>query len=451
MRARIARKCLFPIKERLLARKTPAVLRALDRSQWYSKEQLRELQWSSLRALLDHCYHSSPYYREQFEILGAEPGDFCCIEDFSSFPILTKEDLRARMADLYSTEPDGRMCTVRTSGSTGEPVSFRLSAVALSYHLANMIRGRRWWGIDIGDRELRLWGDRSPFDRSVSGRLLQQVHLLKDRALAVHIRSAFELSERYLMESYRILIRERPRILFGYGTALYVFADFIRDHALSIDGAAPVVAMYTSETLYPNQRQLIEEVFGCRLVSEYGSVEAGVMANECQNGSLHLADETILTEIEGGESAADGAGYLVVTHLRSFGLPLLRYRIGDVGSLSTERCSCGRELSVMKSLVGRDNDLIRRPNGEYVHPELFDYIMRYQPAVRKYRIVETGPGQITVKLETRRPLTSSEGAKLEKQFTEHLGDMHVELSVVDHLSPDPSGKFRWVVGRGHVN
>ncbi len=426
-----------------------SVLRNLEDSQWWSTDQLRDYQWTALKKLIDHCYKTVPYYTDLFRKIGVEPGDIKTFSDYSALPVLTKDQLRENTERLCSTDPEPHLVEVRTSGSTGNPLSFKLSQYTLSYHLANSIRARKWWGLEIGDKEIKFWGVSMPFTPSILGRLRGHFLHIKDRLLSVSNLSAFDVSKDAQLRNYELLIKRRPKLIFGYGTAIYFFALFIKENGFDRHCDIRPLVMYTSEMLYSSQKELIKEVFGNHLICEYGAVEIGATGFECPAGSLHLADETVYHEtMKLTESLEDGVEDLVVTHLRNFSFPLLRYKIGDLGRIGSRHCPCGRRLSVLDKLSGRSNDLLRKPNGEFIHAELFDYVMRYQRGVKRYRVIEKERGHLSLLLEMDGELSNSQKNDLLDKLHAQVGDaVRCDVSRVDRLPNDPSGKFRWVIAK----
>jgi phenylacetate-CoA ligase len=129
----------------------------------------------------------------------------------------------------------------------------------------------------------------------------------------------------------------------------------------------------------------------------------------------------------------------------------LRYELGDVVELARpdESCGCGRGLSMIRAMSGRNNDLVYKPNGEPVHAELFDYAMRQQPGVRRYRIVQEELSSIDILVHMREPM---DAGTLERDIVTRLrpflGDeLRIAVRQVEELTPLPSGKFQWVVSK----
>jgi phenylacetate-CoA ligase len=452
----LARHVVFPIKDIVTRKRTLEALTELERTQWLPRDALRDLQWLRLQQVLRHACDTVPYYQRVFSERGVRPSDVTDWKAFSELvPILTKDLVQQHGLALRSTRPGPSPMMARTSGSTGRPTLVWGDWSSRSYYNASGVRGRRWWDIDVGSTELKFWGVSTSFETSLWGKALSVLRRVKDVALGVVHVSAFDMSYSRLMAHYRLMVRWRPELLFGYGTALYIFAEFIKRNSLSLDGYHPRVVIYTSEMLYPSQKQVIQDVFGAPLVSEYGCVELGVLGYECPHRKMHLSEEIAYFEIVNQRMYDDSCtGELVVTGLVNQSFPLIRYKLGDIVQFSQSDtvCACGRQLAVLDKLIGRSNDLVRKPSGEYIHPELFDYVMRYQSGVRRYRIIEKDVGYLEVQLEMSGELHPAQRDDLRRGLEKSIGeDVTFEITSVPRLESDPSGKFRWVVSRAEAN
>lgn len=434
---------VFHMKELYTHRNTKSILSDLERSQWFAREKLINIQTDKLQKIVHHCYYNVPYYKNLFRHHSLKPSDIKTLEDLKKFPVLTKVQLRDESKQFQSTLPEHSVkhTVVRTSGSTGERLIFKHGQSTMQYHLANQLRGRAWWDIETGDSELKFWGISTQFENNLKEKAISLLKRFKDKMLSVTHVSPFDMSDRQLHNLVLLMLKKRPLLIFGYGTAIYLFARFVETHNYDLKGYHPHVIIYTSETIYQTQKELIERVLGAPLVCEYGSVECGIMAYECPEHNLHLMDETLYFEqINNNE--------ILVTHLESFAFPLLRYKIGDLGKISKTPCPCGRGLTVLESFIGRSNDVIQRPNGEPVHPELFDYIMRYQTNIKRFRIVERSLGHLEVLLEITHDFSNNQLHDINKTFQEHLGnDFHITFTPTKMIPNSLSGKFQWVIGK----
>src|SRR5438309_431445 len=115
-------------------------------------------------------------------------------------------------------------------------------------------------------------------------------------------------------------------------------------------------------------RALIESTFGCAVFDRYGCREFAVIASECdRHQGLHVNAENLLLEVLQDPAAApDSGGEIVITDLKNYAMPLIRYRSRDVGYLTSSRCDCGRGLPLLELRGGRTTDLLTALNGQKV-------------------------------------------------------------------------------------
>ncbi len=153
------------------------------------------------------------------------------------------------------------------------------------------------------------------------------------------------------------IVGHRPDLLWGSPTYIRMLADAVV--ARGVTGIHPRAISLGGEPLDEPSRRYFEKVFGCRVYSCYGANEVGLIAAECTAASgLHVnADSLIVEVLKDGQPASPGEqGEIVVTGLLNGAMPIIRYRLGDLGVLSDEICSCGRTLPLLRSVEGRTVD-----------------------------------------------------------------------------------------------
>lgn len=179
---------------------------------------------------------------------------------------------------------------------------------------------------------------------------------------------AFEMSAQKVDSFIRQIQAIRPKMLFGYPSALSHIAVHAEKNGTMLNNLGIKVAFVTSERLYDYQREKIETVFGCPVANGYGGRDAGFIAHQCPAGNMHITAEDIIVKIidkEGQVLPHGEAGEIVITHLATRDFPFIRYRTGDVGFLTDAQCSCGRGLPLLKEIQGRTTDFIVAQDGPF--------------------------------------------------------------------------------------
>ena len=435
---------LFPLHERLKQHSTVAVRRKLEASQWWPPEQLKALQVERLRALLTEAGRSVPYYRDLYRAQGFDPAQVGSIADLQRLPFLTKPLIRARSDALKHEQAQG-LARFNTGGSSGEPLVFFIGNERVSHDVAAKWRATRWWGVDIGDPEIVVWG--SPIELGSQDRLRSW----RDKLLRTELLPAFEMSDAKLDGFIAAIRRRRPKMLFGYPSALSHIAGHAEKRGQRMDDLGIQVAFVTSERLYDEQRATIGRVFGCPVANGYGGRDAGFIAHQCPQGGMHLTAEDIVVEIvdrEGQVLKPGQPGEIVITHLATRDFPFIRYRTGDVAVLGAERCACGRGLPLLKEIQGRATDFLVAANGTVMHGLALIYILRDLPGVQQFKIVQESLLQTRILLVTDRAFVETCTGDIVRKVKERLGQaVNVTLDRVDDIPPDKSGKYRYVVSR----
>jgi phenylacetate-CoA ligase len=435
---------LFPLHERLKGHSTVEVLRAMERSQWLPAAELEQLQGRRLRDFLGRIGKHVPYYRELFAALDFDPAAVKTSADLQRLPLTGKADIRANMERL-TADNAGKLEKFSTGGSSGEPLIFYRGKERVSHDVAAKWRATRWWGVDIGDPEIVVWG--SPIELGSQDR----IRLVRDKFLRTELLSAFEMSNANLLQFTRRIRKLRPRMLFGYPSSLALLAEYVTGNGYTVDDLGIKVVFVTSERLYPHQREAIESAFGAPVANGYGGRDAGFIAHQCPQGALHITAEDIVVEIvsaEGHVLPAGEKGEIVITHLATGDFPFVRYRTGDVGSLSNETCSCGRGLPVLAEIEGRSTDFIKAADGTVLHGLALIYVLREIPEVEEFKIVQETITRMTVQIVTSVSDTAQLERKVTEQFRRRLGDSLVlNFVYVSTIEREASGKFRYVVSQ----
>lgn len=444
LRTRLVSNLIFPLQERLKQHTTVRVRQEMEVSQYWPLGRLETLRVQRLRQLLNHAGTQVPYYRSLFARLGFDPQAVTSLSDLQRLPFLTKAEIRANTEHLKSAQARA-LARFNTGGSSGEPLVFFIGKERVSHDVAAKWRATRWWGVDIGDPEIVLWG--SPIELTSQDRVRQ----LRDALMRTRLLPAFEMSVEKVTGFIDVIRRTRPAMLFGYPSALAHIARHAEGQGIRLDDLGVKVAFVTSERLYDHQRELIERVFNCPVANGYGGRDAGFIAHQCPHGGMHLTHEDIIVEIvdrQGRVLPAGESGEIVITHLATKDYPFIRYRTGDVGTLDERPCSCGRTLPLLKEIEGRSTDFLVAQDGTVMHGLSLIYIVRDLAGVRQFKIVQESLDRTDILLVTDERFDPVSMALIERGAKARLGvGVTVNVRRVDEIPPEKSGKYRYVVSK----
>ena len=435
---------VFPLQERLKGHDTIAVFRQLEQSQWWDSSRIESLRFTRLRKLLEHAKANTPYYRQLFARCGFAPEDLKSMADLGRLPLLTKVDIRANLQRLKS-ERALDLRRFNTGGSSGEPLIFYIGKERVSHDVAAKWRATKWWGVDIGDPEIVVWG--SPIELGTQDLLRN----LRDRLMRTQLLPAFEMSDSKVDDFIGKIRRARPNMLFGYPSAIAHIASRAKSTGRLMNDLGIKVAFVTAEKLYESQRELIQDIFGCPVANGYGGRDAGFIAHECPEGGMHISAEDIIVEVldpAGNPVPTGDAGEIVITHLATGAFPFIRYRTGDVGVLSDETCVCRRGLPLLKEIQGRSTDFVIAQDGTIMHGLALVYVVRDIPGVRKFKIVQESLTKTRVLLATDLGFSEVDIENIRKGIGKRLGSgVDVSIERVPDIPREASGKSRYVVSR----
>jgi phenylacetate-CoA ligase len=446
---RVYRGLLMPAWETLVRRRaTLEHLRALEQTQWASREALAGIQAASVERLIAHAYEHVPYYTDLFDDLGLRPADIRGPGDLEKLPALTRQAARAAGPRRRSTSAPLPTIQKRTGGSTGQPLTFEYETASESWRQAVRMRGYAWAGCLPGERTLHYWG-----------RLQGQphnTHWLKvavDRGLrGEHVVDCGLRSEETLGETARWITHARPTAIVAYCHAAVDLARYINEHGLRTWKTIPVICC--AEQLLPSDRKVLEAAFGPAVFESYGCREFMLIGMECAaHAGLHLSVENLIVELRvkngaGSRAARPGEeGEVVITDLHNFGMPFIRYVTGDVAVRSDdETCACGRASPRLSSISGRVTDTLRRQDGSRVEGILFNVIFtELADAVRQFQVVQASDRSITLRLVLDPSFTEAHRSGIRARCRQYLGDLPLQIEEVQSIAEHANGKRQVVI------
>jgi len=432
----LARRIIFPLQERIKGKSSYAMLRDLQKSQWLSANRIQEIQFDRLKRHLEFAYQYSPYYHLLFDQYDIPPHRIKDFNDFRRIPFLTREHLRTQFESIQATTRIRGVQKISTGGSTGSPVTVLVDPLRNSFVDAARLRSHRWFDADMGVREIVLWG--SPIENTKQ----DYIRYARDCLLNSRLLSAFNMGDASLEHYVEIIQRYQPVKMYGYASALYLLARYFQDTGRRAPGSLRVV-FATAEPLFDFQRQTIEKVLSARVSVEYGARDAGLMANECPEGGLHMPAEGMVVEIE--PSVSDRKGEIVVTNLYSRAMPIIRYRTGDVGELTSETCSCGRGLPLLKKVEGRQTDFLVTVDGRVIHALAVIYILRELVAIREFQVIQESIDRVVIRMVAENSFSKEDENLVVRKVRQLLGEeVDVVVDKTSEIPRAPSGKFRYV-------
>lgn len=424
----------------------PELVAALPATERLHPEEMRRRQAILLDALFEHHAATTPEFRERVMRAGIEWSATRGFSRLQDIPPLKRRDIQnAGEGFMSSRIPPSHLPLdrVKTSGSTGEPVTIYKTAVNRLYWSAFGMRDHAWNGRNVLGRlcairagieqlvELPDWG--APANLvGPTGRCLG-IPITTPVSRQVDLLDAF-----------------RPDTLLVYPNNLRALADDwkLRGHIPA--GLSHIRTV--GETVSDDLRQHVETVSGRPIEDSYSSQEAGPIAIQCpEGGRYHVMSEALVVEVLDDRDLPCGVGEtgrVVITDLHNYASPLIRYDIGDYASVAGP-CACGRTLPALGRIMGRERNLLRRLNGARHWPLVgfhsFDSVAR----VRQYQFVQHAIDAIELRFVTDEPLDDNQQARLVAIAAGAMGcEFRFRLTQSRTRLPiGPNGKFEEFVCR----
>ena len=230
----------------------------------------------------------------------------------------------------------------KTGGSTGKALDIYITEECSELRNACARRADRWTGWEPGEPIGAAWGN-PKLPVTVKAKVL-------DKLLQPYIYlDTMAVSSDAVLEFARNWEKVQPTLLYGHAHSIFILAQYVQE--LGCTQIKPTGILSTSMMLLPHERQLIEQVFSCKVTDRYGCEEVSLIGCECEkHHGMHMNIEHLVIEFikdDGTTAKAGEPGNIVVTDLMNFAMPFVRYKVEDVGVPMDTMCSCGRGLPLM--------------------------------------------------------------------------------------------------------
>lgn len=356
----------------------------LKSTEWLSRNELLQIQFESAERFLRFCNEHSPYYKKIFREAGFKPSRLSASSDLKVLPELDKATLIRENSSIHSHGLNEKLRLAETSGTSGEALAFYRNERWDSANRAALMRSYDWYDVKPWDKNGYLWG------YNISSSQARKVAVLDA------IQNRFRLFRYSESEIKRFCHRlQSSSYISGYSSMIYEVAKCVNELDL---GPLPLkMVKGTSEMILDAYHPESMKAFGRNITNEYGAAEAGLIAFECPAGGIHVNIENVILE-------QNKDGELLVTNLSSYSFPVVRYRLGDMVTMSDETCSCGRNHPLLKNILGRKGANVHGERQTY--PALTFYYVFKNLALEKnillnYKAVQQTKGKVDIYIEDR--------------------------------------------------
>ncbi len=339
--------------------------------------EIKAYQEELLRRQLSYLKVHSPFYRRLFETHHIDVDRIQTIEDLVGIPTTSKDDIQRHNADFFCVDRTEIVDYCSTSGTLGSPVTFGLTDSDLDRLAYNEMRSFQTIGIDKGDIVQIM----TTLDRRFMAGIAYFLGLRKLGAGVLRVGSGVPQMQ------WDAILQHKPRFLIAVPSFLLKMIEYAELHGIDYRGSSVEGVLCIGESLRTPDfqdsllTQRIKEKWPLKLHSTYASTEMGAAFTECshfQGGHVH--EDLIITEVldEEGNVVPDGClGELVVTTLGIKGVPLLRFKTGDMVRKHSEECPCGRKTYRIGPVEGRKQQMVKYKGTTLYPPAMHDLLVGF--------------------------------------------------------------------------
>lgn len=410
-----------------------------------TKNEYLEHQHDKINALLRHVFLNVPYYKDKLIQSGISSAKDLTWKSIYLLPVLSKSSISNDFNRFVTEDPSSHVLLDNsTSGSSGHNFHFKTDIKSYAYRAAIVDRTYRQIGIERGDKEAMLWG--ANIDINISKNLRGWI---RSRLIRRIMLSSYKMTEQDLSIYIEKLNKFKPKLLTSYPGPLEVFSRFCTDNGKNIPSLKAIIT--SAEMLYPHQRELFENTFNVNVFNRYGCREFGCIAQEVSAASIMPVNgDHVFVEIlrEDGNACDEGeVGEVVITDLDNFGMPLIRYLVGDRAAWVSNSIYRQENISITK-LEGRSLDVIVAPNGNRIGGTFWTLLMKSQANIIKFQIYQVDENLINIKYQSKNILTVEEQEYFIKEIKNKCGDdMIVKFKKVDLFDSAVNGKHRIIISK----
>jgi phenylacetate-CoA ligase len=427
---------LFDFTLRLKGFPIGEATRHLEKVQSLSEDAFADYVEKQKQEIVEFHLKNNAFYVELAQ--GINPSNW------NSVPVLTKGDLQQPLDNRLSKGFSKKSVYInKTSGSGGHPFIFAKDKFTHALTWA-MIQNRfAWHGIDLqGSLQARFYG--IPLDF-----LGYRKERLKDLLSNRYRFPIFDLSDEKLEQFFQKFTKTPFEYINGYTSSIVLFAKYLQHKNVVLKDVCPTlkVCMVTSEMLFESDKILLESWLGVPIVNEYGASELDLIAYTDTNKDFIINSGTLFVEIldvNNRPVPIGEEGKIVITSLYNKAHPFIRYDIGDWGSFSETSTS---RKPILKTLVGRTNDVATLPNGKKIPGLTFYYVTKSiiedNGNVTEFVVVQTERDSFEITYTSRIPLSEKEEGEVETALETYLGTgLKLTLNRVETLDRSRRGKLK---------
>lgn len=401
-------------------------------------DEKREVQFNKLKELLHYAKENSKFYSQLYKNINLE--DIKSLDDIKKLPIITKEMIRNNIDEVRTIDVKDAI-VAQTGGTTGKSMKVFYTKNDFQIRMATLDFFKFRYGFYNIKMKRASFGGRDLVSRENSNK---NIFWRYNSAIKQRLYSSYYINEENLKYYVKDLNKFKPQAIDGFFSSIYEIASYIKRNNIELK-FIPVAIFPTSETITQREKDIIEEVFKCKVINQYASSEGAPFITECKMGNLHY-------ELHSGifEYIDDNSDEVLITSFTTHGTPLIRYKIGDsIENLNNNKiCNCGCNNPIVSNILGRSTDFLYAYDGTKVTQVNIATAFKYAPkTIKKAQIIQYKKEEIIVKLVVdRNEYNNLDIKKLISELKLRLGkEIKIQIKEVKNIPREKSGKHRFII------
>jgi phenylacetate-CoA ligase len=419
----------------------------LKKSQWWTEKTILKYQLKKLRQLIKYSYENVPYYKGLFDKNGIKPEEITDLSNFKKIPFLTKDIIRQNKDELKSQSyPEYRFQYTVTSGSTGKPVGLYVDKInyyvdSFAFQKLKLERA----GCNIFDKNIDIRGVVS-IDSADKGKFWKNSIFGRSMSL-----SPYHINDDNIPKYIEKIRKFKPKYILSYPSIITEIARYMKKNNIKPISSLKVV-FCTAEILYDWQKKLFTDVFRCRIFETYGLSENSALASYCEKSNLfHFFPEYGIVELIDKNSKdvtrEDERGEIIVTGFRNDLFPFIRYKTGDTGVYTNQKCTCLRSCFLLKNIEGKwqQKSIFSKDNTPISFTSL-DIDFKIFDKVKQFQFYQKEKGILILRILKKNDYTEEDTELILKEFYRLLKDnFRLKIEYVDNFNKTLTGKHSYLI------
>lgn len=393
------------------------------------EKTLTELSHKRIGTMLQHAVTNIPFYRSPaFASKGDNANTW-----LKQFPVVRKKDIKGRHEDFV--DPSSKnLIPYESSGSSGIQGKVFMNKQEQGIIRAIMVLWWEWAGYQLGNPLVQT--GMTP-NRGV-------LKSLKDFLLRTEYFVAFGLDEKIVSDALHGFLKSKPQHLAGYASSLYLFGKIAKQKGIPVK-LDSVISW--GDKMFPHYRSAIESAFATKVYDTYACNEGLMIAAQHDLEYYYIMSPHVHVEIvdKNDQEVPDGElGYVVVTRLDNFSMPLIRYYNGDLAiKLPREKYPEHRKFKfpLLEKIIGRDTDIVFTSSGKFLIVHFFTGIFEFYPSIRQFRVIQRELGSIEIEYIPESDFNANVLYEIKMKIKTYLNEsFEIHFKAVTSIPATASGK-----------